>query len=116
MKKIRDVFVEGLRVEAAIGIHDHEIGRTQPLIINATIGLDLHPIHGLKDTLNYEQVGRLAHSLLARGHVGLVETLAEDLASALIALPSVRQVDITIRKPEALMDAEAAGCRIRLER
>ncbi|MBW8881956.1 MAG: dihydroneopterin aldolase, partial [Asticcacaulis sp.] len=63
----RRVFVEGLKVEAAIGIYDHEHGRTQPLIIDACVDLELHEIHGLKDTLNYELVGRIARDFIARG-------------------------------------------------
>lgn len=111
----RSLFVRGLRLEAAIGVHDHELGRTQPLIIDARIGLTDLPIHGLKDTLNYELVGHLARARIAEGHIGLVETLAEDLTGALIAMPHVTWVEISIAKPEALSDAEAAGCVIRRE-
>lgn len=106
----RHVFVEGLRVEAAIGVYDHEHGRTQPLIIDADITLGLHEIRGLKDTLNYEMVGQLARDLIAKGHIKLVETLAEDLARAVLALPLAERVRIRISKPEALSDADRAGC------
>jgi len=105
----RRVFVKGLRVEAAIGIYDHEHGRTQPLIIDAIFDLDLHDIHGLKDTLNYELVGRIAREFIDRGHIKLVETLAEDMARTLIALPHIRRVEVSVIKPEALSDADQAG-------
>ena len=105
----RRVFVKGLRVEAAIGIYDHEHGRTQPLIIDAVFDLDLHAIHGLKDTLNYELVGQIAREFIDRGHIKLVETLAEDMARTLVALPHVRRVEVSVIKPEALADADQAG-------
>lgn len=105
----RRVFVKGLRVEAAIGIYDHEHGRTQPLIIDAIFDLDRHDIHSLKDTLNYELVGRIAREFIDRGHIKLVETLAEDMAQALVALPHVRRVEVSVIKPEALSDADQAG-------
>jgi dihydroneopterin aldolase len=105
----RRVFVKGLKVEAAIGIYDHEHGRTQPLIIDAVFDLDLHAIHGLKDTLNYELVGQIARDFIARGHIKLVETLAEDMARTLVALPHVRRVEVSVIKPEALSDADQAG-------
>ncbi|ESQ74368.1 hypothetical protein ABAC402_14655 [Asticcacaulis sp. AC402] len=108
----RRVFVEGLRIEAAIGIYDHEHGRTQPLIIDAVIDLDRHEIHGLKDTLNYELVGRIAREFLAKGHIRLVETLAEDMAAALMELPHVQKVELSIAKPEALSDADRAGVTV----
>ncbi len=107
--KSRRVFVRGLRVEAAIGIYDHEHGRTQPLVIDAVLDLDLHAILGLKDTLNYELVGRIARDFIARGHIRLVETLAEDVAQALLDLPHVTRAEVTVDKIEALNDARSAG-------
>lgn len=105
----RRVFVKGLKVMAAIGIYDHEHGRQQPLVIDAVFDLSLHDIGGLKDTLNYEKVGEIARDFIARGHIKLVETLAEDMAGALLALPHVQRVEISIAKPEALTDADQAG-------
>jgi len=112
----RKVFVKGLRVDAAIGVHAHEHGRTQPLLIDAVFDLTLHDIAGLKDTLNYEKVGEIARDLLAKGHIILVETLAEDLARALLALPHVARAEISISKPGALKDAAGAGCCVVYER
>ncbi len=113
--RLREVFVRGLRIDAAIGIYDHEHGRTQPLLIDATIRIDTHPIRSIKDTLNYETIGTLARGLIARGHIKLVETLAEELATALCAERSVQSVDVTVRKLSALADADAAGVRVVFE-
>ena len=33
------VFVRGLRIDAGIGVHDHELGRLQPLVIDVTLDL-----------------------------------------------------------------------------
>ncbi|MEI9904850.1 MAG: dihydroneopterin aldolase [Asticcacaulis sp.] len=114
--KSRRVFVKGLRVEAAIGIYDHEHGRTQPLVIDAVLDLELHAIHGLKDTLNYELVGRIARDFIARGHIRLVETLAEDMAQALLDLPHVVRAEVTVDKIEALGDARSAGVCVVFEK
>ena len=108
----RRVFVRGLRVEAAIGIYDHEHGRTQPLVIDAVLDLEHHAISGLKDTLNYELVGKIARDFIARGHIRLVETLAEDLAQALLDLPHVTRAEVTVDKIEALSDATGAGVTV----
>ena len=110
------VFVRGLTVEAAIGIHDHEIGRTQPLILDAELDLTPHHVDRLADTYNYEGVAEAARALVAAGHIGLVETFAEQLARALMADERVRRVRVNVAKPEALAGAEAAGCAIVLSR
>ena len=112
----RRIFVKGLRVDAAIGVYAHEHGRTQPLIIDAVFDLTLHDISGLKDTLNYEKVGEIARGFLARGHVILVETLAEDMARALVALPHVTRVEVTVSKPHALKDTIGAGVTVVFDR
>jgi dihydroneopterin aldolase len=112
----RRIFVRGLRVDAAIGVYAHEHGRTQPLIIDAVFDLTLHDITALKDTLNYEKVGDIARAFLAKGHVTLVEALAEDMAKSLLDLPHVTRAEISISKPEALKDAAGAGCTVVFER
>lgn len=110
----RHIFVEGLKLDAFIGLNDHEIGRTQPLVIDATLELSTRPILSLKDSVNYERVVECAKALIAQGHVGLVETFAEELAKRLLGLGAIASVEVTVKKPEALADAEAAGCSVYL--
>ena len=97
------VFVRGLEVEAAIGVHDHELGRTQPLVLDVELQLAPRSVRRLEDTYNYEGVGEAARALLAEGHIGLVETFAERLALALLAdqrLPD-RAGPLTVRRLRA---------------
>jgi len=110
------VFVRGLEVQAAIGVHDHEHGRTQPLILDVELQLGPRSVQRLDDTYNYEEVVRSAGALLAEGHIGLVETFAERLAEALMGDPRVRRCRVAVAKPEALAEAAAAGCEVVLAR
>ncbi len=110
------VFVRGLTVQAAIGIHDHEHGRTQPLILDVELGLTPHHVDRLADTYNYEAVPAAAAALVQEGHIGLVETFAERLARSLMSDDRVRSVRVKVAKPEALAGAEAAGCSVTLSR
>ena len=110
------VFVRGLEVEAAIGVHDHELGRTQPLILDVELQLAPRSVRRLEDTYNSEGVGEAARTLLAEGHIGLVETFAERLAEALMADHRIRRCRVAVAKPEALKDARAAGCEVVLSR
>jgi len=110
------VFVRGLRVEAGIGVHDHELGRLQPLVIDVTLELTPAAVERLADTINYETVAQAAHAIVAEGHVGLVETFAERLASACLDDGRVRRCTVRIEKPGALDGAAAAGCEVVLAR
>lgn len=110
------VFVKGLRVEAGIGIYDHEHGRLQPLVIDVTLDLGPAEVHGLADTINYETVAASARRIVAEGHVGLVETFAERLALDCLEDGRVTAVTVRIDKPGALEAADGAGCELTYRR
>ena len=110
------VFVRGLTVEAGIGVHDHELGRLQTLVIDVTLNLTPAPIERLADTVNYETVANAARAIVADGHVGLVETFAERLALACLEDARVQRCTVRIEKPGALEGASAPGCEVVLAR
>ncbi len=110
------VFVRGLSIEAGIGVHDHEQGRLQTLVIDVTLDLTPAAVERLGDTINYETVAEAARAITAEGHVGLVETFAERLARACLADARVRRCAVRIEKPGALAGAAAAGCEVVLAR
>ena len=76
------VFVRGIEVAAHIGIHGHEQGRTQPLIIDVEVTIASDGFEHIADTLNYETITRDAHAVAAKATCLLVETYAERLASS----------------------------------
>jgi dihydroneopterin aldolase len=110
------VFVRGMTLEAGIGIHGHELGRLQPLVIDVTLELAPAPVERLGDTVNYETVAAAARAIVAEGHVGLVETFAQRLANACLADARVRRCTVRIEKPGALEGAVAPGCEVVLSR
>lgn len=110
------VFVRGLTLEAGIGIHDHELGRLQRLVIDVTLELTPAPVERLGDTVNYETVAAAARAIVAEGHVGLVETFAQRLATACLTDPRVQRCAVRIEKPGALDGAVAPGCEVVLSR
>ena len=110
------VFVRGLEIAAGIGVHDHELGRLQRLVIDVSLELAPAAIERLADTINYETVAEAARAIAAEGHVGLVETFAERLALAMLADARVRRCAVRIEKPGALDGAVAPGCEVTLSR
>lgn len=110
------IFVRGLRVEAGIGIYDHEHGRLQTLLIDVTLDLGPTEVHGLADTVNYETIVEACRSIVAEGHVGLVETFAERLALDCLKDPRIRVVTVRVDKPGALEAATGVGCELTYRR
>ncbi|WGM32097.1 dihydroneopterin aldolase [Brevundimonas sp. NIBR11] len=110
------VFVKGLRVEAGIGVYDHEHGRLQTLVIDVTLDLGQAEVHGLHDTINYETIAASVRRIIAEGHVGLVETFAERLALHCLEDRRVLGVTVRVDKPGALEAADGAGCELTYRR
>ena len=114
------IFVEGLLIQANIGVHPHEYEGTQPIIMD--ISLDMGPMPApkedrLHETLDYGLVAQKAEELTLEAHVQLVETLADRICNwALSADPRVQAVTVKISKPQALLKADAAGVEIHRER
>lgn len=106
------VFVRGLEVQAGIGVHDHEQGRLQTLVVDVELDLGAADVEGLSDTVNYETVAEAARAIVAQGHVGLVETFADRLALACLENPLVQAVRVRVEKPGALESAAAPGCEV----
>lgn len=110
------IFVEGLLIQASIGVHPHEYESTQPIIMD--ICLDMGPMPAPKDdrlheTLDYGLVAQKAEEIALAAHVQLVETLADRIAAwALSADPRVQAVTVRIAKPQALLKAQAAGVEV----
>ncbi len=110
------IFVRGLRVTGRIGVHAHERGRVQPLVVDLELEVDDRRIEGIADTVDYEKVVALVRTTLAVGHVDLVEEFAERLGRACLDDPRVTAVKIRVDKPEAVDDALGAGCEARFVR
>lgn len=110
---VTKVFVRGLKVEAWIGVYDHEHGRQQPLVIDVELDVAASHCEELGDTVNYETILQAAQAIAAEGHIDLVETFAERLAQASFADARVTRARVRVEKPLALAPhAAAAGVEI----
>jgi dihydroneopterin aldolase len=111
------VFVRGLTVDAEIGVHAHERGRRQPLIVDVELDVAAGGWRSIGETVNYERIVRHARDLAESGHILLVETFAWRLARACVAEPRVLRARVRVEKPHALAPrAQAAGVEIVVER
>ena len=109
--------MRGLRVEAEIGVYEHEYGRRQPLLIDVELDVAAQSCEHIADTINYETVVAHARQLAAAGHLKLIEAFAERLARACLEDARVARVRVRVEKPEALAPvAEAAGVEVLLAR
>ncbi len=104
-------------MDAEIGVHAHERGRRQPLIVDVELDVAAGGWRSIAETVNYERIVRHARNLADGGHILLVETFAWRLAGACLAEPSALRARVRVEKPHALAPhAQAAGVEIVVER
>ncbi|UZW60331.1 dihydroneopterin aldolase [Lysobacter enzymogenes] len=109
------VFIEGLEIEAVIGIYDWEREIRQPLVFDLEMAFD-NAVPAASDaiehTLDYAAVCARITAFVADSRFGLVETLAERVAAIAIEEFGVRRVALKLTKPGAIRNARGVGVRI----
>ncbi len=112
-RSTRQVFVHDLRLEAHIGVYAHEHNRTQPIRVNVDLTV-LETTHGdsLANVVCYETVVNEIKAIVARGHLNLVETLAEEIASQCLKDERVSLARIRVEKLAAITEAASVGVEI----
>lgn len=112
-RAIRHVFVRDLLLEAHIGIHPHEHGRTQPIRVNVDLTVS-EAAHSdkLANVVCYEDVVDRIKAIVDQGHLNLVETLAERIAADCLKDPRTLLARIKVEKLSAIPNATSVGVEI----
>ena len=95
------VFVHDLVLDAEIGVYTHEKGVTQRA--RFSVDIEVAPSgEAIEDqigrVLDYDMIIAIIKSILAEGHINLVETLADEIASRCLAHPRAASVKVKIEK------------------
>ena len=109
------VFIEGLEIEALIGIYDWERRIRQPLVFDIEMAFDNRipaASDAIGDTLNYKAVSKRVVQYVSESDFGLVETLAERVAAIILEEFGVQRVRLKLSKPGAVRVARAVGVMI----
>lgn len=107
------IFVHDYVLEVEIGVHHNEKGVTQRVRFSVDIDLT-SASQALEDnidhTLDYDYVIGGIKDIISRGHINLVETLAEDVAQHCIAHRRAARAKVVIEKLDK--DPGAVGVEI----
>ncbi|HEY4560171.1 MAG TPA: dihydroneopterin aldolase [Lysobacter sp.] len=109
------VFIEGLEIEALIGIYDWERRVRQPLVFDLEMAFDNRVPAASDDiahTLDYKAVSTRIREYVSQSGFGLVETLAERVAEIVLAEFPVQRLRLKLSKPGAVRGARAVGVMI----
>ena len=105
------VFVRDLVVPCSIGIYPREKGLRRRVRVNAELAID-EPILGndeFADVVNYETIVAGIKAIAEAGHINLVETLADRVATLCLADRRVAAARVVIEKLDVYPEAESVG-------
>ncbi len=109
------IFVKDLVLSGLIGIHSHEQDQPQRIRFNIDLLVEDNCDAAGDDIANvvsYENIVSGIKTLLARGHVGLVETLAEEIANMCLDDERIMVVRARVEKLDVFDEVESVGVEI----
>ncbi len=117
---MRRIFLDRLRVQASVGILEHELLSKQPLLISLSVELPRAATLPQADTvaqvLDYRQLREVALQEAQAGHTNMLETLAGRIAQRLLALPGVALARVRVVKPNIFPDCDGVAVEVEAQR
>jgi dihydroneopterin aldolase len=112
----RRLFLRDHELQVRIGVHDFERVGAQRLRFNVDLYVPLAQSTPRRDTLDevvdYDFIRRVIAERIDRGHIGLQETLCDELLAAMLAHPGVRAACVSTEKPDVYSDCAGVGCEV----
>ena len=116
---IDTIFLTDLKVETIVGIWDWERKIRQTVSIDLEMGADIRRAatsDDIEDTLNYKKVAKRVQQFVSESEFQLVETMAEKIATTVLAEFDVPWIHVRVNKPGAIRGARDVGVSIRREK
>ncbi len=109
-ENITEIFLKDMRLRANLGVHGHERGRTQPLVVSVRAWANILPTKDeLAETVDYTLFSESARQLGAERHFDLIETWLEAWATRIFVDDRIIALELRAEKPEAVHEAHGAG-------
>lgn len=110
------IFVHDLVLPVQIGAYDYETGQTQNVRFNvdADVRRVTHDAHDMRHIVSYDVIRDAISIILARGHIAMVETLADEIAQTVLRDTRVVRVFVRVEKLDVI--AGSVGVAIERER
>lgn len=113
------IVLTGLRVRANHGVFDFERADGQDFVVDVTAWLDLSAAAAGDDlgaTVHYGELAEEVVAAVERDPVDLIETVAERVATTVLAHEPVDAVEVTVHKPQAPIAVPFADVAVRIVR
>lgn len=114
-RAVRHVFVRDYVTDAEIGVWSHEKDGTQKVRISVDLSVSEGSAHHgdqLANVVCYNEIVLGIQRIIDAGHIHLVETLAEKIATMSLENSQVIKARVKVEKLEAVPDAASVGVEI----
>lgn len=94
----------GLRATGHHGVFAHERTNGQEFVVDLVVGTEFAAASSsdlLARTVDYGMLAGLVHTQITGEPVQLIETLAENIATAVLRHENVKYVEVSVHKPHA---------------
>lgn len=113
------IIIENLEFDTIIGIYDWEQAIHQPLTVNVVLECDMTPAFfsgSIDDTLNYKAICDDIQNICHNEKAKLLETLAYRIIVHLFNNYPCNHIELSLKKPNAIKEAQGVGVTIELNR
>ena len=113
------IHISGIAARGFHGVLTSEREAGQDFSADVTLYLDTRPAargDDLTETVNYALVAQDIADILSGAPVNLIETVAEQIAAAVLARPTVVAVDVAVHKPQAPIPVPFADVVVAIHR
>ncbi len=112
---MNSIIIDGLIIEACLGVHDWEHHIAQTLVCDIELGVDIERAAAsdkLQDTVDYVAICTAIEEAIKGRHFQLLETLVEHLAEMISQQFSVQWLSLYVRKHDAMANTRSVGVKV----
>ena len=108
------VLVKNLILKASVGIYPKEKIRKQKIRFNISITAkdNIKTKNDISEFVSYEDGIKNVKTIINRGHIPLIENLAQNIAEKCLINKKILKIKIMIEKLETFKEAESVGIKI----
>jgi dihydroneopterin aldolase len=110
------ISLSGITAMGHHGVLDSERDLGQPFVVDVEL-LAAEPANDqLGNAVNYAELAQLVTELIGSEPSDLIETLAVRIADAVVEMPGVRDVEVTVHKPRAPIPVPFGDVKVTVKR
>jgi dihydroneopterin aldolase len=109
----------GIRAFGYHGVLEHERADGQEFVVDVRLDVDTAPAAAsdqLIDTVDYATLAQAVVRVIEGEPVDLIETLAQQIADAVLIDPRVQAVRVRVHKPQAPIPVRVEGVSVTIQR